>query len=245
MRRRPIAALAVFLTNATTAMAIDFAPLWDFNRPDLSEQRFRSALATADGDDKLVLQTQIARTYGLRKDFAKAREILSAIEPSLVNAGPEARARYSLELGRTYASAAHPPAAQTAEANAENNQEHARLVLPISIFLVWYHRGRLAAARKHPWNPGLAIAAFGVGCFVLSVRSLQPRIAIFALPLIILGAVAFLWGRQTARVVLFPCPWACRSAYCAKERFPFARGSFTSAARSPRYFTNETLRCMK
>ena len=90
-------------------------------------------------------------------------------------------------------------------ANAENNQEHARLVLPISIFLVWYHRGRLTAARKQPWPPGLAIAAFGVGCFVLSARSLQPSIAIFALPVIILGAVAFLWGRQTARVVLFPC----------------------------------------
>ena len=89
--------------------------------------------------------------------------------------------------------------------NPENNQEHSALVLPISLFLVWYHRGELAAARKEPWNPGLAIAALGVGCFVLSARSLQPRIAIFALPVILLGAVAYLWGRPTARVVLFPC----------------------------------------
>ncbi len=89
--------------------------------------------------------------------------------------------------------------------NPENNQEHSALVLPVSLFLVWYHRAKLAAARKEPWNPGLAIAAFGVGCFVLSARSLQPRIAIFALPVILLGAVSFLWGRQTARVVLFPC----------------------------------------
>jgi exosortase len=89
--------------------------------------------------------------------------------------------------------------------NPENNQEHSSLVLPISLFLVWYHRDQLAAVRKEPWNPGLFIVALGVGCFVLGARSLQPRIAIFALPVILLGAVAFLWGRQAARVVLFPC----------------------------------------
>ena len=60
-------------------MAIDFAPLWNFNKPEVSEQRFRVALETATGDDALVLQTQIARTYGLRKDFSKAQEILKSI----------------------------------------------------------------------------------------------------------------------------------------------------------------------
>ena len=96
-------------------MAIDLAPLWDFSNPDLSEQRFRTALASAGGDDALVLQTQIARTHGLRKDFAKARELLESIEPEIATAGFEARARYSLELGRTYASAAHTPESQTPE----------------------------------------------------------------------------------------------------------------------------------
>lgn len=89
--------------------------------------------------------------------------------------------------------------------NPENNQEHSVLVLPIAIFLVWYHRGKLAAARLAPWNAGLLIVAFGVACFVLGARSLQPRISIFALPIILLGMVAFLWGRQAARIVLFPC----------------------------------------
>jgi tetratricopeptide (TPR) repeat protein len=97
-------------------MAIDLDPLWDFGKPDLSEQRFRSALAGATGDDALILQTQIARTYGLRGDFTKAREILQSLEPRILAAGPEARVRHALELGRTYASAAHPPEAQTAEA---------------------------------------------------------------------------------------------------------------------------------
>lgn len=109
------AAAAAFMFANSTAMAIDIAPLWDFSKPDVSEQRFRTALATAVGDDALILETQIARTYGIRKEFARARDILNAIEPKVKSAGPEARARYFLELGRTYASATHPPESQTAE----------------------------------------------------------------------------------------------------------------------------------
>ncbi len=106
---------AVFALNAP-ARAIDLAPLWNFSDVPGSEQRFRDALATTSGDDALILQTQIARTYGLRNDFPKAREILHGIEPQLAFAGAEARARHALELGRTYASAAHPAAAIDDEA---------------------------------------------------------------------------------------------------------------------------------
>lgn len=98
------------------AMAIDLTPLWDFSRPDISEQRFRAALKGASSDDALILQTQIARTYGLRKDFKTAREILQSIEPQIATAGAEAKTRYYLELGRTYASAAHTAEQQTPQA---------------------------------------------------------------------------------------------------------------------------------
>lgn len=101
------------------AMAIDLAPLWDFSKPELSEQRFRAALPGASADDQLILQTQIARTKGMRKDFASAREVLKDIESKVAEAGPEARARYFLELGRTYASAKHDPAAVTATAKEQ------------------------------------------------------------------------------------------------------------------------------
>ncbi len=96
-------------------MNIDIAPLWDFNEPALSEQRFRAALATAEGDDALIIQTQIARTYGLRGEFAQARQILAGIEPQIAEAGVEVEVRYTLELGRSYASTAHPPESQTDE----------------------------------------------------------------------------------------------------------------------------------
>lgn len=102
--------------TATSAMAIDLTTLWDFKEPEASEQRFREALKNSSGDDALILQTQIARTYGLRKNLSKAQDILKSVEKRIPSAGPEVRARYALELGRTYASAAHPPEQQTADA---------------------------------------------------------------------------------------------------------------------------------
>ncbi|HUP09734.1 MAG TPA: tetratricopeptide repeat protein [Caldimonas sp.] len=92
--------------------SVDVDALWD-DDPAVAEAHFRAALANASGDDALILETQIARTYGLRRDFAQARRILDDVEPRLARAGAEARARYALELGRTLASATHPPETQT------------------------------------------------------------------------------------------------------------------------------------
>ena len=89
--------------------------------------------------------------------------------------------------------------------NPENNQEHSFLILPISIFLLWYHRGKIALAGKQPSLYGLLIVALGVAAFVIAVRTLQPRAAIIAAPILIFGSVWFLWGREVARVFAFPC----------------------------------------
>lgn len=104
------------------AQALDLAALWDFRQPALSEQRFRTALATAQGDDALILRTQIARSWGLRGDFDAARRELAAIEPALHAAGAEARAHHALETGRSWASAAHPATARSAAADQRARQ---------------------------------------------------------------------------------------------------------------------------
>jgi hypothetical protein len=96
-------------------MAIDVNSLWDFGKPDVSEKRLRAALDGASEGDKLVLQTQIARTYGLRREFDKAREVLAAVEPALSQASAEVQVRYFLELGRTYCSPVHSQELRTAE----------------------------------------------------------------------------------------------------------------------------------
>ena len=109
---RRLAGIAVLF--ATSAHAIDLDSMWDFRQPAVSEERFRAALKSASGDDALILQTQIARTYMLRGDFDTARGLLAATQASVQAAGPEARARYWLETGRSYASHRHPPDTQTA-----------------------------------------------------------------------------------------------------------------------------------
>jgi tetratricopeptide (TPR) repeat protein len=112
--------VSFLLTLASgAAMAVDLAPLWDFSRPDVSEQRFRAALDKATGDDAFILRTQIARTHGLRQNFDQARAVLREIEPSLKDVGSEARVRFHLELGRTFASATHPAGLLTPEAKGQ------------------------------------------------------------------------------------------------------------------------------
>ncbi len=107
------AAILSIVGLTTNAMALDLDTLWDFRDPALSEQRFEAALVNASPDEKLILHTQIARTFGLRGEFNRAREILAAIETSQATASPEAQVRYHLELGRTYASATHPESDRT------------------------------------------------------------------------------------------------------------------------------------
>jgi tetratricopeptide (TPR) repeat protein len=130
-RRLFVAPVACLIAAAApwtgAAAALDLAVLWDFDAPAESERRFRQVLKDARGDDALVLKTQIARTYGLRKDFDKAREILKEIEPAMASAGPEVRARYWLELGRTYASGRHAPESITEadRARARNANDRA------------------------------------------------------------------------------------------------------------------------
>ncbi len=97
------------------ALAVDVSSLWDFHHPALSEARFREALAQAGPDDRLILTTQIARTYGLRGQFGEARRILAEIESGAEHGSPEVRVRWALEWGRTLASAAHDAQSETAD----------------------------------------------------------------------------------------------------------------------------------
>jgi hypothetical protein len=120
--------LAFWLAGNTCAMTPDIETLWDFSQPQVSEERFRAALASASGDGALILQTQIARSYGLRRDFAQAQAILRQIEPQLATAGAEARVRWALELGRTHVSATHPPQTQTPQARQAARAAYLRAV---------------------------------------------------------------------------------------------------------------------
>ncbi len=95
--------------------------------------------------------------------------------------------------------------AKTAWDDKGGEQYHGRFVLLVAIVLVWLRRNSYLAAPKSRSNWGLLWLAIGVVSFVIGARCLQPRFALFALPLIFQGATLFLWGPHVARLALFPC----------------------------------------
>lgn len=107
-------------------MPVDFAALWDFSRPDVSESRFIGALDGASPDERLLLRTQIARTHGLRRDFARALQVLDEMAPELPQASAEVQVRHALERGRARVSATHRPGSVTAEDRAAAGADYQR-----------------------------------------------------------------------------------------------------------------------
>ncbi|HEX4780352.1 MAG TPA: hypothetical protein VH301_06335, partial [Usitatibacter sp.] len=86
---------------------MDVDAYWEYSDPAASEARFREALASARGEERLEILTQVARSYGLRKRFDDAHRVLDDISHEAEGAGPRVRARYLLERGRTFNSAGH------------------------------------------------------------------------------------------------------------------------------------------
>lgn len=88
--------------------------------------------------------------------------------------------------------------------NTYTHYEHGPLVPVIALGLAWFALPRLRTLRSEPDNIGLAPLLFGVLLYVLSARTLQPRLALVGLPLILLGVSLYLYGRRVSRVLLFP-----------------------------------------
>jgi exosortase len=84
------------------------------------------------------------------------------------------------------------------------DQEHGKLVIPIALSLVWYHRKKLLAAGKIPSNWGWLFLLGGMVLVLLGMRAQQPRITLLALPVIIFGIVLCVWGREVGRILFFP-----------------------------------------
>jgi tetratricopeptide (TPR) repeat protein len=99
--------IASLATGAARA-AVDLDALWNFADPAASEQRFRSALDGANGDDALVLRTQLARALALQDRFDAAQAELDVVQSRLAGASTEVAVHLALERGRTLRSADRP-----------------------------------------------------------------------------------------------------------------------------------------
>lgn len=91
----------------------DFDQLWDYSKPEQTEQAFRNLLPAAEqGSDRSYhaeLLTQIARCLGLQGRFEEGHALLNQVEGMLgtgVTAVP--RLRYLLERGRVFRSSGQP-----------------------------------------------------------------------------------------------------------------------------------------
>ncbi|WP_374346957.1 tetratricopeptide repeat protein [Chitinimonas sp.] len=102
--RRIWPALASLLLGALTlnANALDVQALWDFERPELSEQRFRDALRRPDIDGiaEAELLSQLARAQGMQGQFDLASRTLDQVQARLAILPPASSVSYSLERGR-------------------------------------------------------------------------------------------------------------------------------------------------
>ncbi|OQR90771.1 hypothetical protein ACHHYP_05250 [Achlya hypogyna] len=141
----------------------DFRALWDFGNPQATESVFRERIADTDVlVEKLLLETQVARTYGLRDRFAEAHALLDAIEANQHTLRDTAAAsdltelhvRCLLERGRVFRSSKCPAEAQPLFVTAANEAQAAgmdelaidamhmvALVVPPTEAIQWTTRG--------------------------------------------------------------------------------------------------------
>jgi tetratricopeptide (TPR) repeat protein len=102
----------------------DLRALWDFDDPAGSERRLRAAADVAEGTERLVLLTQVARALGLQERYDDAHALLDQLS---VGDG-EVAARVSLERGRLLRSAGDPEAARPHfEAAVQAEQDELRV----------------------------------------------------------------------------------------------------------------------
>ena len=102
---------------------IDPTPLWDFDDPTGSEQRFRVEAESADPDDRLVLMTQVARALGLQEEYDEGQAVLDDLSPT----NDEVAIRIALERGRLFRSSGDPEQARPLFEAAAESASAARL----------------------------------------------------------------------------------------------------------------------
>ncbi len=87
---------------------------------------------------------------------------------------------------------------------SQTGYEHGYVVIPLMIIFAFYSMKKAKKEVMEPSNVGLLSLIVGIVFYILSVRTIQPRVALFAFPFIVVGVIHFSCGWKIARHYLFP-----------------------------------------
>src|SRR3954453_21880927 len=102
---------------------IDARPLWDFDDPAASGERFLDVAEHADEPDRTAWLTQYARALGLQERYDEAHQVLDP----LASDDPQAATYLDLERGRVLNSSGRPEEARPLFESAVRTAERAGL----------------------------------------------------------------------------------------------------------------------
>lgn len=88
--------------------------------------------------------------------------------------------------------------------NSDLDYEHGPLVPVVALGLVIYRYKDLKAAVGEGNVLGLLVVLLGALFYTAGYRTLQPRLTVGSLPFILWGSALYLWGWQSAKLMLFP-----------------------------------------
>ena len=88
--------------------------------------------------------------------------------------------------------------------NGENDYEHGLLFPFLIAGLIIYRFKDLRAVAGGGSFWGLSVVILGVLLYAIACRTLQPRLAMGALPFLLWGSALYLWGAQVAKMLAFP-----------------------------------------
>lgn len=88
--------------------------------------------------------------------------------------------------------------------NPETDYEHGPLfpLIVLGIIGARFREFRAAAGKGENW--GWIFVAIGILCYIAGYRTIQPRVAMGALPFLLWGSVVYLWGWRVAKLAAFP-----------------------------------------
>jgi exosortase len=86
----------------------------------------------------------------------------------------------------------------------EYDYGHGRFVPFVIIFLIFRSRKKILSSTISSQWWGLAFILLGILFYIVSVRTIQARIAAGSIPFILYGFLVFVWGKKTAQHFIFP-----------------------------------------